>query len=113
MKPNIPDDSSFVGNLTTIGRVSGKRHTVKLRLVFHEGKFYASRRNTNGDWFKNIVSNPSVLLEVDGDKIEGHAELVKDEKLSKKIAELKYSDERREENRVVIKLIPGRMIEKQ
>ncbi len=106
MKLNIPDGSSFLGNLTTIGRVSGKRHTVKLRLVFYEGKFYASRKKTNGDWVKNIVSNPSVMLEINGKKIEGHAELVKDEKLSKKISELKYTDERRENNRLVVEIVP-------
>ncbi len=106
MRQNIPDGCSLLGNLTTIGRVSGKRRTVKLRLVFYEGKFYASRKNTNGDWVKNIVINPSVMLDLYGEKIEGRAELVKDEKLSRKISELKYSDERREEKRVVVKLTP-------
>jgi hypothetical protein len=106
MKLNIPDGSSFLGNLTTIGRVSGKRQTVKLRLVFYEGKFYASRRNTNGDWVKNALVNPSVVVEANGKKVEGHAELVEDHKLSKKISELKYSDERRKDNRLVVEIVP-------
>jgi PDZ domain-containing secreted protein len=106
MNPKIPDGSTFLGNLSTIGRVTGKIRTVKLRFVFYNGKFYASRRNPNGDWLKNLLSNPSVIVEVDGEKIEGHAELVKDEKLSKKISELKYSDERREEKRIVVEITP-------
>jgi len=113
VKPNIPDGSSFLGNLTTVGRVSGKSHTVKLRLVLHEGKFYASRRNADGDWLKNIVTNPSVTLYVDGVRIEGRAELLRDEKLSKKISNLKYSNKRREENRVVVKLTPGTRLKNQ
>jgi hypothetical protein len=106
MKLSIADNSSFLGNLTTIGRVSGKQHRVKLRLVFYNGKFYASRRNVDGDWFKNILSNTLVIVEVNGKKINGRAEMVRDDKLSRKISELKYNDKSREENRVMIEIIP-------
>jgi len=113
MKLNTPDGSSFLGNLTTVGRVSGKTHTVKLRLVLHEGNFYASRRNADGGWLKNIVRNPSALIEVNGEQIECLAELLNDVKLSQKISELKYRDKRREEKRVVVRLIPGKRPESQ
>lgn len=106
MKLNIADGSSFLGNLTTIGRVTGEEHTVALRLVFYKGNFYASRKTADGDWFKNILINPLVIIEVNGEKINGRAEMVKDGKLSRKISELKYSDRRREENRVIVEIIP-------
>jgi hypothetical protein len=108
MKLNIPDRTSFIGNLTTIGRVTGKERTVKVRFVFYEGKLYASRRTLNGDWFKNILNNPSVIVEVDGEKIKGHAEIVKDNRVSRQISRLKYPDKLKEENRVVIEIIPKR-----
>jgi len=106
MKLNIADGSSFLGNLTTIGRVTGEERTVELRLVFYKGNFYASRKTADGGWFKNVLINPLVIIEVNGEKINGRAEMVKDGKLSRKISELKYSDRRREENRVIVEIIP-------
>jgi F420H(2)-dependent quinone reductase len=106
MELNITHSSSLLGNLTTIGRVTGKERTVELRLVFYKGKFYASRRTADGNWFKNILNNPFVIIEVNGEKINGRAEMVKEGKLSRKISELKYSDRRREENRVIVEIIP-------
>jgi hypothetical protein len=35
MKPNLADKSSFLANVTTTGRVTGKKHTLTLRLVFY------------------------------------------------------------------------------
>lgn len=106
MELNIENGSSFIADLITIGRVTGKRHTVKLRLVFYDGRFYASRKSTDGDWLKNILVNPSVIVEIDGMQIECNAKPVENEELSRKISELKYSDERREENRAVIEITP-------
>lgn len=106
MELSIADSSSFLGNLTTIGRVTGRERTIELRLVLYNGKFYASRRTADGDWFKNILINPFVIIEVNGEKVNGRAEMVKDDKLSRKISELKYSDRRREENRVTVEITP-------
>ena len=106
MKLDIANSLSFLGNLTTIGRVTGKERTVELRLVLYNGKFYASRRTADGDWFNNILGNPFVIIEVNGEKINGRAEMVKEYKLSRKISELKYSDRRREENRVIVEITP-------
>jgi hypothetical protein len=106
MKLDIASSPSFLGNLTTIGRVTGKERTVKLRLVFYNGKFYASRRTADGDWFKNILTNHFVIIEVNGEKIDGRAEIVRNYKLSRKISELKYSDKRRKKNRVMVEITP-------
>src|ERR671930_576501 len=106
MKLNLADKSSFLGNVTTVGRITGRRHTVTLRLVFYNGKFYASRRTPSGNWFKNILKNPTVLVNVGGKEIEGHAEVVKDEGLSRTISEIKYTDKRRQEKRVIVEITP-------
>lgn len=99
-------EKSFLGSLTTIGRKTGKEHNVPLRLVFYNGNFYASRTNPEGDWLKNIASNSSVIIEVDGRKVAGTASIVKDEALSRKISSLKYGDERSTIRRIIIEITP-------
>ena len=100
-------EKSFIANLITIGRKTRKEHTVPLRLVFYNGKFYASRRNPDGDWLKNIARNPSVNIEVEGKKILGKASIVNDEALSRKISSLKYGDERSAMERIIVEIIPN------
>jgi nitroimidazol reductase NimA-like FMN-containing flavoprotein (pyridoxamine 5'-phosphate oxidase superfamily) len=99
-------EKSFIANLTTIGRNTGKEHTVPLRLVFYNGKFYASRRNPDGDWLKNIAKNPSVKIEVNGKEIACKASIVNNEELCKKISSLKYSDERAAMERIIAEITP-------
>ena len=99
-------EKSFIGNLVTIGRKTGKEHVVSLRLVFYNGKFYASRRNPNGDWLKNIAKNPCVTIEVDGTKITGKASIVNDEALRQTISSLKYEDERSAMERIIVEITP-------
>jgi len=99
-------EKSCIANLTTKGRKTGKEHTVPLRLVFYNGKFYASRRNAEGDWLKNIVKNPYVTIEVEGRKIVGKASMVNDEILGKKISSLKYGDERSTMERIIVEIRP-------
>ena len=108
MKLSISDRSSFLGNLTTIGRITGKERIVKVRFVFYNGKFYASRRTVDGDWLKNILNNPSVVVQTDEQRIKGRAKIVKDSKLSQQISKLKYPDKRKEENRIVVEITPKR-----
>ena len=93
--------------LITKGRKTGKPHTVRLRAVLYNNKLYFSRRNPNSDWLKNAIVNPQVKVELDRRIICGNASLVKDEDLAKKISQLKYSDKRSEEPRIVLKVVLG------
>lgn len=99
-------EKSFIANLTTIGRKTGKEHTVPLRLVFYNGKFFASRRNAGGDWLKNIVKNPRVTIEVEGRRVSCKAGIVNDDGLNRKISSLKYPDERAAMNRIIVEIMP-------
>ena len=92
--------------LVTTGRKSGKEHAVKIRVVIHKGKFYFSRRNPDSDWLKNALCNPNVMIEYQGNIISGTALLVNDQELCKKISQLKYSDKRSEESRIVLEVNP-------
>lgn len=97
-------EGTFNATLVTIGRNSGKEHTVEIRAVFYKGKFYFSRRNSTSDWLKNALYNPKVKIEFQGRLIFGIASLVKDQELCKKISQMKYADKRSEEVRIVVEV---------
>ena len=100
----LEEGSSFIGYLTTKGRVTGKPHTVPLRLVYYRGKLYASRRDTQSDWCRNLLKNPDVTVEIEGQKFSGTAQLVTDKALCRKISELKYRNQGVLKNRIVIEI---------
>ncbi len=98
-------DDLFRPILITKGRKTGKEHGVMLRAVNYDGKIYFSRHRPDGDWFQNAIANPQVKIQYKDSVFTGQAKLVKDEKLSKKISELKYpGEERAKEKRVTIEV---------
>jgi F420H(2)-dependent quinone reductase len=99
-------EGTFKVMLVTRGRKSGKEHSVEIRAVFYNGKFYFSRRNPNSDWLKNALYNPNVKIEYQGKFILGTASLVNDQELCKKISQMKYEDKRSEEVRIVLQVNP-------
>jgi hypothetical protein len=99
-------EGTFYAILVTTGRKSGKEHAVELKAVFHNGKFYFSRRNPNSDWLKNAMINPLVKVKSDNETFLGTASLVSDEELTRKISQMKYSDNRAEESRIVLEVTP-------
>ena len=102
---SIINNLTFKAILTTIGRKTGKEHSVWAKAVTYNDMIYFSRRNPNSDWLKNAIANPMVKVEFDGKKISGEARLVDDEELSKKISSLKYTDKsRQEEPRIVLEV---------
>lgn len=101
----IPE-RTFKAVLVTTGRKTGKEHAVEIRAVFYQGKFYFSRRNPDSDWLKNALKNPSVKVQYQGETISGIASPVEDKELCKKISQMKYSDKRSEEARIVLQVTP-------
>ena len=99
------EDNLFHAILSTEGRKTGKRHSVTLRAVKYNEKIYFSRHRPDGDWFKNAMVNPDVIIEYNNSTYTGKANLVKDEKLERKISQLKYPGEKRAyEKRVAIEI---------
>ena len=99
------EDNLFHAILSTKGRKTGKRHSVTLRAVKYNEKIYFSRHRPDGDWFKNAMVNPDVTIEYNNSTYTGKANLVKDEKLERKISQLKYPGEKRaDEKRVAIEI---------
>lgn len=101
----VIEENVFCATLSTKGRKTGKRHSVILRAVKYNNKIYFSRHRPDGDWFKNAIANPDVVIEYNNSTYKGKANLVKDEKLEQKISQLKYHGEKRaDEKRVVIEI---------
>lgn len=99
------EESTFHAMLSTKGRKTGKRHSVMLRAVKYNKKIYFSRHRPDGDWFKNAMTNPEVIIEYDNSTYIGKANLVTDEKLEQKISQLKYPGEKKaDEKRVAIEI---------
>ncbi len=99
-------EGSLKAILSTKGRKTGKNHSVELIAVFHNNRFYFSRRNPNSDWLKNAIADPRVNITVNGSSLKGNAVLVKDKALEKKISSMKYADKRAEDSRIVLEVIP-------
>jgi deazaflavin-dependent oxidoreductase (nitroreductase family) len=65
--------------LTTIGRKSGQPRVTPLQYEQVEGEYYiASARGTDADWFKNIVANPEVHVQIRDRKFDAAAEPITD-----------------------------------
>ena len=100
-----PQEVTFKTILITVGRKTGKEHAVELKAVFYDNKFYFSRRDSQSDWLKNSLANPQVVIQYNNTRFSGIASLVTNENLAKKISQLKYSDKRAEEPRVVLEVM--------
>ena len=99
------EDNLFYAILSTKGRKTGRRHSVMLRAVRYNEKIYFSRHRPDGDWFRNAITNPEVVVEFNNISYAGKAKLVEDLELERKISRLKYPGESRgDEKRVVIEV---------
>jgi hypothetical protein len=98
-------ENLFRAILSTKGRKTGRRHSVMLRAVRYNEKIYFSRHKPDGDWFRNAIANPDVVIEYNNVEYAGRAKLVEDVELGKKISQLKYPGESRAvEKRVLIEI---------
>ncbi len=89
---NLQNGSVFVAELTTVGRRTGLPRAVELRLVYLDGKFYATSSNVQTKhWCRNLIKNPSAEVFADGVKFPCRVQQVTDEKLRHRILTLRYS----------------------
>ena len=102
---NLQDGSSVVADLTTIGHKTGERRTVELRFTYYQGCFYASSSKVEGKhWCQNMLKNPAVELNVQGERLSCTATQVTGDKLRRHILALRDSPPRME--RVVFEIKP-------
>ena len=102
---SLTNNLTFKALLTTMGRKTGKEHSVWAKAVTYNNMIYFSRRNSNSDWLKNAIANPLVKVEFNGEKFLGSAKLVDDDNLARKISSLKYTNKaRQKESRIVLEV---------
>lgn len=102
---DLRDGSTVIGELTTVGRKTGRPRTVELRFIYHQGSFYASSSRIEGKhWCRNMIANPAVELSARGERFSCNARQVTDEALRRLILALRDSPPRME--RVVFEIAP-------
>jgi deazaflavin-dependent oxidoreductase (nitroreductase family) len=68
--------------LTVVGRKTGKKHTIPIWFATSGQKLYLLPVNgTANEWYKNLVQNPTLELQVSGKKLTVAAHLTKDKKM--------------------------------
>lgn len=81
-------------DLTTIGRRSGRRHTIEIWFAEHDGRLYLlSGGQLRADWIKNIVANSAVQVRAGDRTLSGQARLVTDaaeDALARRLLAAKY-----------------------
>jgi deazaflavin-dependent oxidoreductase (nitroreductase family) len=53
--------------LTTRGRRTGESHRIEIWFVGHDGGVYLLSDSDQADWYRNLVADPSVTLEIEGE----------------------------------------------
>ena len=59
--------------LTTIGRKTGKRHTVTVWFLIDGDTVYLVTLKLKRDWPRNVIKNGKVELDIGGQVFKGHA----------------------------------------
>ncbi len=81
--------------LTTIGRVSGKAHTIEIWFALHEQTIYLlSGGREKSDWIKNSLHTPDVQVKIHETQFAGKARLVttpEEDALARKLVLEKYT----------------------
>ena len=59
--------------LTTTGRTSRRPHRIEIWFVAHADGAYLLSNSVRADWYRNLETEPSVVLEIDGHRRETSA----------------------------------------
>lgn len=74
--------------LTTIGRKTGKRHTVTVWFLVDGEMVYLATLKMKRDWPRNVMKNGTVELEIAGEAFKGHAKQIADAKRLERVKTL-------------------------
>jgi len=65
--------------LTTTGRKTGRPHTIGLQYELIDGRYYLGAADgTRADWYRNILKNPAVEIQVGEKRIPATAMVICD-----------------------------------
>ncbi len=71
---SLKDHSTL--QLTTLGRKTGKRHTVTVWFLVDGDTVYLVTLRLKRDWPRNVMKNGSVELDIGGKVFKGHAKRI-------------------------------------
>jgi len=75
-------------NITVTGRKSGRAISIPIWFVWDDDKLYLLPvKGSDTQWYKNVVKNPAIHLEVRGAKAEGKAVAITDAEAVKSVIE--------------------------
>lgn len=101
------DETVYLARLTTIGRRSGLKRSVQVRLLYLQGCFYATTSQIETKhWCRNMIQNPEVEVSVASREFRCRAHRLRDEKLRSRILTLR--DSPGSFDRVVFEITPER-----
>jgi deazaflavin-dependent oxidoreductase (nitroreductase family) len=76
-------------DITTIGRRSGRPHRIEIWFAVEASTLYVISGNGPGaDWFRNVVAEPSVTVELGGEVRQGRARVVTDADERRRLGEV-------------------------
>ncbi len=88
------DDGFTYVYLTTVGRRSGRPHTIEIWAAAYAGRLYLlSGRGARADWVRNLVTNPAVQVRIGDQTHAGVARVVRDpdeDALARRLLAAKY-----------------------
>ncbi|NUR95733.1 MAG: nitroreductase family deazaflavin-dependent oxidoreductase [Kribbellaceae bacterium] len=65
--------------LTTVGRRSGRRHTIEIWFALSGSTLYLlSGERDRSDWVRNLIARPAVGVRIADEEFTGHARVVSD-----------------------------------
>ena len=78
--------------LTTIGRVTGRPHTIEIWFALDDPVLYMlAGGGRKSDWVRNLMHQPGVNVRIGATRIEGRARIVTDDDQSARARVLVYS----------------------
>jgi deazaflavin-dependent oxidoreductase (nitroreductase family) len=66
--------------LTTVGRATGRPHTIEIWFALDGPTLYMLSDSDRSDWVKNLRRTPEVTVRIAGERFEGRARVVEDDK---------------------------------
>jgi deazaflavin-dependent oxidoreductase (nitroreductase family) len=75
-------------NLSVIGRKSGKTITIPVWFVLEDDKLYLLPvRGSDTQWYKNVLKNPSIRIDAEGEEAELRAQPITESNMVKSVIE--------------------------
>lgn len=84
-------ETTLTVDLTTIGRNSGRPSTVEIWAWWFEDRYLITGTPGPRDWLANILADPTVFVDVQGNRVAGRARVVDDLEIRRRFFETRQA----------------------